>query len=223
MKLCKQQPMKLFKLPGATIVRSAATFCAVVGLLQTVNLTATAEVKDAAPDGFHIELRRELDVEQAEAFRRFVEEFPDWYDAEHSYGGKAENLSMNLDQRCMLEKLDQGGFVRHMEIVYCQPGHKLRLTGGLGPLQEMGVHGAMTYSFSQTLNSTDSGQASDRSSTNSQADDNDSAATNAKSEVILTYVVSGFSKQELDKLAPIVDKVLAGQMDRFQKHCRATK
>ena len=46
----------------------------------------------------------------------------------------------------MYEKLPDGGFVRHLQIVYYQPGKSLRLTGGLGPLQELGVHGSLVFS-----------------------------------------------------------------------------
>jgi hypothetical protein len=37
----------------------------------------------------------------------------------------------------------------------------------------------------------------------------------AQTEVVATYVVSGFDAQGLDKIAPAVDQVLAGQLQSF--------
>jgi hypothetical protein len=32
-------------------------------------------------------------------------------------------------------------------VVFVDPGHVLRMTGGLGPLQGMGIYGALDFSF----------------------------------------------------------------------------
>ena len=95
----------------------------------------------------------------------------------------------------MLEKLPNGGFVRHLEIVFYQPGKVLRLTGGLGPLQEMGVTGALTFNLNPSGDNTD---------------------------IELTYNVVGGDARNLDKLAPAVEYVLNLQMDRLKKYCDQT-
>ena len=79
-----------------------------------------------------------------------------------------------------------------MEIVFYQPGKTLRLAGGLGPLQGMGVSGALTFQFE---------------------------LKNGQTEITLTYNVSGRSALALDKIAPVVDSVLAAQLERLATYC----
>ncbi|MEM0926606.1 MAG: ATPase [Planctomycetota bacterium] len=157
---------------------------------------AHAKVDVAAGDGFRVTIKQDSLLPPEEAYQKFVSEFSQWYDARHSYSMDARNLSLDLDDRCMLEKLPDGGFVRHMEIVFHQPGKLIRLAGGLGPLQGMGIQGAMTVSF---------------------------LPAQEGSQVTLTYVVTGASFLTLDKIAGPVDQVLTEQMTRFQKHCDAVK
>ena len=104
-----------------------------------------AQIKESSTNVFLIQSSRMVDLTADKAYAAFVNDFSKWYDASHSYSGKPENLSLDLKRHCMLEKLDDGGFVRHMEIVFHQPGKMFRMTGGLGPLQGMGVSGAMTF------------------------------------------------------------------------------
>jgi hypothetical protein len=99
---------------------------------------------------------------------------------------------MDLEKGCLREKLPQGGFVRHMEIVFCRPGKTFRLVGGLGPLQEMGVAGALTFKF---------------------------VPKDDKTNLELTYNVVGSEAQNLDKIAPAVESVLNLQLDRLRKYC----
>ena len=48
---------------------------------------------------------------------------------------------------CFCEKLARGS-VRHMEVVYFDPGKRLRLTGALGPLQSMAATGNLGIDLS---------------------------------------------------------------------------
>jgi hypothetical protein len=76
-----------------------------------------------------------------------------------------------------------------MDVVYAEPGKALRLTGGLGPLQQMGATGAMTFDFK---------------------------ADGTNTRLTVTYVVTGFvAGQGFATLAPAVDGVLAEQVARF--------
>lgn len=153
---------------------------------------ATAQVVESSANGFLIQTSHELELNAERAYSAFVDGFSDWYDASHSYSGKAENLSLDLEKHCMLERLSDGGFVRHMEIVFHQPGKLLRMTGGLGPLQGMGVSGAMTFTFSESA---------------------------GKSKIEMAYSVSGADHLKLDKIAAPVNQVLNIQLGRFQKYC----
>ena len=155
-------------------------------------LTVEAEVTESAADGFQIVLKQTTALEPAAAWQAMVEDFSNWYDASHSYGGVADNLSLDVEKHCMLEVLPDGGFVRHMEIVYYQPGAVFRMAGGLGPLQQMGVSGALTFSFDEKDDGT---------------------------EITLTYVVTGSAFQQLDQIAGPVDGVLADQLERLTRYC----
>ena len=174
--------MKLFS-------KTVLSFSLFVFLGQSI---LSGEVVDSAPDGFQIKVTIETNAKPARAFQKLTAGYSRWWDPNHSYSGKAENLKMDFEKGCIYEKLDQGGFVRHMEIVYCRPNKAIRLTGGLGPLQEIGVAGALTFKISEK---------------------------NGKTQVELSYVANGYSKQNLDKIAPAVDKVLTDQMARLKKYC----
>ena len=144
--------------------------------------------------GFLIEIEHQLDVDAKTAYSKLIDDFSKWYDASHSYSGKAENLSLDLKRHCMYEQLEKGGYVRHMEIVFHQPGKQLRMTGGLGPLQGMGVSGAMTWQFSES---------------------------DGKAKVKMSYAVSGADYLQLDKIAIPVERVLSDQVTRFKNWCIA--
>ena len=150
-------------------------------------LSAAAEVTSAGRNGFSLRIETVSHASPEISYDAFVA-IQRWWNVAHSYGGKAENLSLSVTPGgAFLEKLDSGGFVRHMEVVYANPGREIRLLGGLGPLQPMGLDGAMTVQFEPF---------------------------GKGSKTIMTYNVSGFSSQGLQSLAPVVDKVQAGQMQR---------
>lgn len=176
-------------------INKIAVLIACLGSMNLSNV-AEAQVVESSANGFLIQSSHELELGSQEAYAAFVDGFSNWYDASHSYSGQAENLSLDLEKHCMLERLADGGFVRHMEIVFHQPGSVLRMTGGLGPLQGMGVSGAMTFTFSETAEA---------------------------SKVEMAYSVSGADHLKLDKIAGPVDQVLKIQLDRFQTYCRSLK
>ena len=76
-----------------------------------------------------------------------------------------------------------------MTVVYLQPGQVVRLNGGLGPLQELGITGAMTWKFTARGNGT---------------------------SLEVTYAVSGYQPQGLQSLAAPVDAVLGQQIQRLK-------
>ena len=153
---------------------------------------ASAEIEASDNRGFHINLTTLVEVNPARAYQALTEDIGQWWNADHTYSGDASNLSMDFERHCLLEKLPDNGFVRHMEIVFHQPGKTLRLTGGLGPLQGMGVGGAMTFSLSPEDNRT---------------------------KVEFTYIVSGYVPAGLKEIAPAVNRVLEEQLANFQRFC----
>lgn len=115
-----------------------------------------------------------------------------WWDAEHSYSGHAQNFSLDaVPGGCFCENLPGGG-VEHMRVVYADPGKQLRLSGGLGPLQEMAVVGSMDFKL---INKND-----------------------GTTELRYRYSVGGYFPGGLAPLASPVDTVQLGQLKRLQAY-----
>lgn len=150
---------------------------------------ATAAVVAAGPTGFVIHAEASIAREPGAAWVRLTH-VAEWWNPAHTYTRDAANLSLAVEPGgCWCERLPDGGFVRHMEVVYAAPGKVLRLSGGLGPLQAMGVSGALTF----TLQSAAAGR------TTLSAD----------------YAVSGYAPGGFEKIAAAVDGVLAEQLARY--------
>jgi uncharacterized protein YndB with AHSA1/START domain len=108
-----------------------------------------AEVADSAANGFTVKISMNIQSTPDEVYRKFVRNVGDWWNPEHTFSGSSQNLS--IEERaagCFCEKMPNGGGVRHLEVVYVAPGKVLVLSGGLGPLQSLGVSGSMTITFS---------------------------------------------------------------------------
>lgn len=153
--------------------------------------SAVAEVVAQSASGFVSVHRLELAVPPERAFEALTAEVAQWWDAAHSYSGKASNFT--LDARpggCFCEALPGGG-VEHMRVAHAAPGKRLHLTGGLGPLQELGVSGTMSFVFK---------------------------TREGGSTLVYRYAVSGFTESGLQGLAGPVDQVQLAQLQRLQRY-----
>jgi uncharacterized protein YndB with AHSA1/START domain len=158
-------------------------------LLTGCSGTALAEVKSATAAGFEVEAKVTVPAPPAEAYAG-LGRIGAWWNPEHSYSGKAANL--RLEPRaggCFCETMDGGGSIEHLRVVYAQPGQILRLQGGLGPFQAEAAAGTLTWTLKQVAGGT---------------------------EVTQSYVVGGYVRSGADKLAPIVDAVMAEALSRYQ-------
>jgi len=154
--------------------------------------SAWAEVADSSAHGFTVRSTVLVPGSARQAYQKFVQGVGKWWDSQHTYSGNASNLS--IDERLggyFHEKLPGGGFIEHMRVVYSDPGKMLRMSGGLGPLQELGAAGAMTVAFVEK---------------------------DSKTEVTMTYAAGGHMKGGLGSIAGIVNKVLALQLSHFQAY-----
>ena len=159
-----------------------------LGVLLLGAAAARADVVVATTGGFVVRSAVVVPVGPAQAWKRFVA-VASWWNKDHTFSGDSGNLYLRTAPGgCMCERLPGGGFVEHLRVVYADKGRMLRLAGGLGPLQGMGVSGAYTIEFK---------------------------ARGAQTEVVATYVVSGLDTQGLDKIAPFVDQVQSGQLQSF--------
>lgn len=164
-------------------------------MLLAAPMAAQAEVTDRSAAGFQIRHVLNIDAPQAQA-RAAVQEIGRWWSDDHTYSGKASNLSIDA-AGCFCEKIP-GGFVRHMTVVYSDPG-ALKMFGGLGPLQTTGAAGHLSF---ETVKAQDP----------------------AKSVLTLTYNVGGYAKGGLaETWAAPVDMVLGAQAGRLKKYIETGK
>jgi hypothetical protein len=158
---------------------------------------AQAEVTASGPTGFIVKIELPVAAAPGVVYDRFVQ-IGRWWNEAHSYSGKAANLTLeNRVGGCFCETLADGGFVRHMDVVFAMPGKALRLSGGLGPLQPMGASGVMAFQFK---------------------------AEGTGSRLSMIYTVSGFADgKALTDIAPAVDGVLSEQLTRLKRFVETGK
>jgi uncharacterized protein YndB with AHSA1/START domain len=151
------------------------------------SVTALAEVKESAEDRLVIESVVTADRPPDEMYRILTKPGL-WWDGAHTYSGSAANLK--LDARaggCFCEKVGRGT-VEHGRVIYADPGKLLRLDAALGPLQEMAVTGILTFKLEP-----------------------DAAGT----RITMTYRVAGGFSLPGTRLAPAIDQVMTGQLQRL--------
>jgi uncharacterized protein YndB with AHSA1/START domain len=162
------------------------------GLLVSIVLLAAparAEVQNATSDGFAIEHQAQLPFPPARVYGA-LGQVGQWWNDEHTFSGKARNLSLQLQAGgCFCERWRDGS-VEHGRVLYARNGQVLRLQSALGPLQDLALTGILAF----TLEPKEGGTA-----------------------LLLSYRVHGPTGAQLDKLAPVVDGVLADQFARLQK------
>lgn len=121
-----------------------------------------------------------------------------WWDSRHTWSTNAANLT--LDARaggCFCEilpdpaspKAAPRGSVEHMRVVYVERPRALRMVGALGPLQADAANATLTMQLK--------------------------AGEKGGTQVLLEYVVSGYTRTPFEKLAPAVDAMLGEQVRRL--------
>jgi hypothetical protein len=151
--------------------------------------TSVAAVVDSSSYGFTVRYEQTLPLTADTLFVIFHRDVDKWWDPDHTWSGNAANLSIEpFANGCFCEKLSNGGSVRHMNVIFSDPGKVLRMEGGLGPLQQFAVNGVMTLEIKP-----------------------DSTQT----RVSLTYSLGGYIPGGAAKFAPLVDQVLGVQFKRF--------
>jgi hypothetical protein len=153
---------------------------------------AGAEIVNAGPNGFYLRHVADTPNVAPPVVWAALADIGKWWDPEHTYSGDSRNLTLEPYVRgCFCEKLSLYAGIEHASVVYAQPAKILRLNGALGPLQEFGVNGSMTWQIE---------------------------AAGGGSRITLTYSVGGFADRPLADWAPIVDEVLGGQLQRLARY-----
>jgi len=158
-------------------------------LLALLAMPAWADTGNVTPQGFVIIWRDEVAAPPADLWRA-ITQLPRWWSGGHTYSGQASNLSLDVQAGgCWCERWGDGNSVQHGQVVMVQPGRTLRMLANLGPLQELPVNGVLTLTI---------------------------AMQETKTVLRMTYRVGGPPDVGLDRLAPVVDRVLGEQFRRLK-------
>ena len=153
--------------------------------LSIASINSYAEVLLIAETGFIIENNIQVDANRESTWRAFTQQVGQWWPADHTWWGDSSGLSIDtFAGGCFCEK-NAGRSAEHMRISFVDPENLMRMTGGLGPLQGLGMYGALDWVFA----------------TNEQG-----------TKVTMTYRVNGINADGFEQLAPIVDGVQALQL-----------
>jgi hypothetical protein len=167
-------------------------YIAMLGLLASA--PAAADVVSASANGFEVRQTVNLVVKPEVAFQAFAN-LPAWWNPQHTYSGSSANLGLAMTPGgCFCERFPKGGGIEHMRVTYVDPGKRAILTGALGPLLYEATSGVLDVQVKSTAGG---------------------------SQLILDYRAAGFYNGGADKLAPVVDQVLADQMKRFRTYATA--
>ena len=150
---------------------------------------ALAEVLDATPLGFTVSNRVAVPVTAAEAWDALVNDIDAWWPRDHTWWDSDSTLTIDaVAGGCFCERTGDttdDRQARHLEVAFVDPEHLLRLLGGLGPLQGLGLHGVLEFRLTP-------------------------AGTGTSIE--MWYRTGGYVAEDLVALAPIVDAVQAQQV-----------
>jgi uncharacterized protein YndB with AHSA1/START domain len=148
------------------------------------------EVVDNTPGGFSLRHEASIAAPKAAVYAALVNDIGQWWHPDHTFSGDAGNLAID-ENGCFCETLPEGGMVRHMSVVHTNPARMLVMSGGLGPLQTLGVAGSMTWLLAETAGQT---------------------------TLVLSYRVGGYATGGLERWADPVDGVLAQQLARLVEY-----
>ena len=162
-----------------------------LAVLLLLALPAQAKVIDVARNGFTLENSVTVPVDADTAWKALINDVGQWWPSDHTWSGKASNL--RIDARaggCFCEI--QGELqVQHMGISFVQPGKLLRMLGGLGPLQGMGLSGTMEWRLAP--------------------------AKDGGTTITLWYRAGGYTPDDISGFVPVIDQVQAQQLGGLGK------
>jgi len=161
-------------------------------VLTLLSSGALAEVVDKSPSGFLVKSTATVSGAPAQVYRAIVDGVGNWWEKSHTWSGDAKNLSITAKAGgCFCERLPPDGEVQHMTVIFAAPGKMLRMSGALGPMQEAGIAGTLTFELK---------------------------AVGADTQVTLTYSAGGYYRGGIQALAEPVDQVLGAQLTSLKNY-----
>ncbi len=161
-----------------------------LALAAVVAAPLAAEVALVDERGFVSEHELHIAATPDRVFEALVDDVGTWWDPAHTYWGDSSRLTFECGFNLALceDSADGEGFARHMTVDSVRPGKSLVLSGGLGPLQPLGVAASMSF----RLKATADGMRLD-----------------------YRYIVNG---RDLEQLAEPVDRVQGEQLARLKRY-----
>ena len=159
-------------------------------------LPAHAEVKDSTRAGFTVENSSLMAAAPTRVWHAMTADIDQWWPKDHSWWGKAAKLSIDARAGGCFCEIAGAQQAQHLQVVFVDPQKTLRMTGGLGPMQGMGLHGVAEWTLQ---------------------------AEGPSTRVTWRYRAGGYSPDDLGALAPVVDKVQAQQLDGLARWLQAAR
>ena len=148
--------------------------------------SAHAAVIEANASGFTLENTIHVPTDADATWHALVNDVGRWWPRDHTWWGEASSLTIEPRAGgCFCERNGRQQAL-HMLVTFTDPGKLLRMTGGLGPLQGMGLHGALEFRFAP--------------------------AEGGGTTITMFYRAGGYTPDDLSQFAPIVDQVQAQQL-----------
>ena len=152
-----------------------------------------SEIKDASPSGFTIENSIVVPVDAAAAWQALIGNVDSWWPKDHTWWGADSKLTIDARAGGCFCELGNDRQAQHLQVVFVDPPKLLRMTGGLGPLQGMGLSGVLEWRFAAMANGT---------------------------RITLWYRAGGYTPDDLRKFAAVVDRVQASQLGGLGDYLR---
>ncbi|WP_293706168.1 SRPBCC family protein [Stenotrophomonas sp. UBA7606] len=172
------------------------TLTSLVLLVAAFALPAQAEVKDSSAAGFTVENSVVIAASPARVWQAMTADIDQWWPKDHSWWGKEATLSIDARAGGCFCEIGGAKQAQHLQVVYVDPEKTLRMVGGLGPMQGMGLHGVAEWTLQ---------------------------AVGPATRVSWRYRAGGHAPDDLGKLAPIVDKVQAQQLGGLAQWLQAAR
>ena len=174
-------------------MRDAAPFLAVLIAAAALTASPGAEAKliDSSPSGFTLENTVVVAADADRAWSALVGDVEAWWPRDHRWW---DDSRLEIEARaggCFCERAGDRQ-AQHLQVTFVDPGKTLRLVGGLGPLQGMGLHGALEFRLAP--------------------------AGDGRTRITLWYRAGGYTPDDLSKFAPVVDRVQAQQLGGLADH-----
>lgn len=160
-------------------------------VLFLLSTSVLGEVVAKGETGFNLKITGEVGISPQEAYEQFIR-VDEWWVESHSWFGSRKNFSLEAKAGGCFCEINGEQQVLHMMVTFVNPGEEIKMVGGLGPLQMMGLHGGMSWRF-------------------------EALEDNNGTRIVQTYNVSGWAPGGLLDLADIVDAVQTSQLNALIK------